>query len=108
MRQARGTPHVFLFRAVNVGGTAKLPMAELRALATELGASEVQTYIASGNLIATPPGDPNVFARQLKGALEARFGSRARSSPVTLWPCERRGMSIRSLSSTRASRTWCR
>lgn len=66
--------HAFLFRAVNVGGTAKLPMAELRALATELGVTEVQTYIASGNLIATPPGDPNVFARQLEGAVEARFG----------------------------------
>jgi len=67
-------PHVFLFRAVNVGGTAKLLMADLRALATELGASEVQTYIASGNLIATPPGDPNAFARELERALETRFG----------------------------------
>ena len=66
--------HVFLFRAVNVGGTAKLPMAELRALAADLGATEVQTYIASGNLIATPPGDPAAFARQLEAAVETRFG----------------------------------
>lgn len=66
--------HVFLFRAVNVGGTAKLPMAELRALASELGATEVQTYIASGNLIATPPGDPVAFAGELERAVEARFG----------------------------------
>ena len=68
--------HAFLFRAVNVGGTAKLPMAELRALATELGASEVQTYIASGNLIATAPGDANDFARQLETEVESRFGFR--------------------------------
>ncbi len=68
--------HVFLFRAVNVGGTAKLPMAELRALATELGATEVQTYIASGNLIAAPPGDPHAFAGQLETAVETRFGFR--------------------------------
>ncbi len=68
--------HVFLFRAVNVGGTAKLPMAELRALATELGASAVQTYIASGNLIAAPPGDPLAFARELEDQVEARFGFR--------------------------------
>jgi len=68
--------HVFLFRAVNVGGTAKLPMAELRALATELGATGVQTYIASGNLIATPPGDPLAFAQQLESAVETRFGFR--------------------------------
>lgn len=68
--------HVFLFRAVNVGGTAKLPMAELRALAADLGATEVQTYIASGNLIATPPGDPLAFARDLEDQVETRFGFR--------------------------------
>lgn len=67
---------VFLVRAVNVGGTAKLPMAHLRALATELGATEVQTYIASGNLIATPPGDPLAFARDLEDQIETRFGFR--------------------------------
>ena len=38
---------VYLFRAVNVGGIAKLPMADLRALAAELGATDVRTYIAS-------------------------------------------------------------
>ena len=68
--------HAFLFRAVNVGGTAKLPMAELRALATELGATEVQTYIASGNLIAVPPGDPLAFAARLEAEVETRFGFR--------------------------------
>lgn len=68
--------HVFLVRAVNVGGTARLPMAELRALAAELGATDVQTYIASGNLIATPPGDPLAFARALEDAVETRFGFR--------------------------------
>ncbi len=66
--------HAFLFRAVNVGGTAKLPMADLRALATELGSTDVHTYIASGNLIATPPGDPVAFARELERAVESRFG----------------------------------
>ena len=65
--------HVFLLRAVNVGGTAKLPMADLRALATELGATDVQTYIASGNLIATPPGDPLAFARAREAEVDARF-----------------------------------
>lgn len=66
--------HVFLFRAVNVGGTAKLPMADLRALAAELGATNVQTYIASGNLIASPPVEPSAFARQLEAAVETRYG----------------------------------
>lgn len=64
---------VQLIRAVNVGGV-KLPMADLRAIATELGATDVATYIASGNLICTPPGDPADFDRALEQALEERFG----------------------------------
>lgn len=69
-------PHAFLLRAVNVGGTAKLPMAELRALATTLGASDVSTYIASGNLLCTPPGDASAFAGAFEDAVEQRFGFR--------------------------------
>lgn len=68
------TTHAFLLRAINVGGTAKLPMAELRALATELGAVDVATYIASGNLLATPPGPPAEFAAALSAAIEQRYG----------------------------------
>ena len=43
--------HIALLRAVNVGGTGKLPMAELRARCTALGFENVRTYIASGNLV---------------------------------------------------------
>lgn len=60
-------------RAVNVGG-ARLPMAELRGLATELGASKVSTHLASGNLLCTPPGDPAAFDRALERAIEQRYG----------------------------------
>jgi uncharacterized protein (DUF1697 family) len=42
---------VALLRAVNVGGTRKLPMTELKAMAGELGFKYAQTYIASGNLL---------------------------------------------------------
>lgn len=64
---------IVLLRAVNVGG-AKLPMAELRALATELGATDVATYIASGNLVCAPPDEPEAFDRALEQAVEDRFG----------------------------------
>jgi uncharacterized protein (DUF1697 family) len=64
---------IHLLRAVNVGG-AKLPMAELRDLATELGATDVSTYIASGNLLCEPPGDPADFDRALERSVEERFG----------------------------------
>ena len=65
---------VVLIRAINVGGTAKLPMADLREIAASLGASDVSTYIASGNLLCVPPGDPARFDRALESAIEARFG----------------------------------
>ncbi|SAL47734.1 hypothetical protein AWB69_04804 [Caballeronia udeis] len=45
------TTYAALLRAVNVGGTGKLPMTELRAMCTSVGFSNVRTYIASGNVV---------------------------------------------------------
>lgn len=45
------TVFVALLRAVNVGGTAKLPMEELRALCRGLGLEQVETFIQSGNIV---------------------------------------------------------
>lgn len=42
---------ICLLRAVNVGGTGKLPMADLRRLCAEAGFADVRTYIASGNVV---------------------------------------------------------
>ncbi len=65
---------IVLIRAVNVGGTARLPMADLREMAESLGATDVSTYIASGNLICTPSADPVGFDLALQTAIEERFG----------------------------------
>lgn len=43
--------HIILLRAVNLGAIAKLPMEELRAALTSAGFENVQSYIASGNII---------------------------------------------------------
>lgn len=64
---------IYLIRAINVGG-AKLPMAELRREATELGATQVRTHIASGNLICEPPGSAADFARALEEEIALRHG----------------------------------
>jgi uncharacterized protein (DUF1697 family) len=64
---------VVFIRAVNVGG-AKLPMAELRELAADLGATDVSTYIASGNLLCTPPGTAADFDRALEAAIKDKYG----------------------------------
>ena len=41
---------VALLRAVNVGGTGKLPMTDLKALCVDAGFGRIETYIASGNV----------------------------------------------------------
>lgn len=45
------TAYVALLRAVNVGGTGKLPMADLCAIGETCGFTAVRTFIASGNLL---------------------------------------------------------
>lgn len=64
---------IVLLRAVNVGG-AQLPMAELRELAADLGATDVSTFIASGNLICDPPKDAKSFGAALEQAIEKKYG----------------------------------
>lgn len=64
---------VHLIRAVNVGG-ATLPMAQLREIARGLGAADVSTYIASGNLLCAPPANPADFDRALERAIQDRYG----------------------------------
>ena len=43
--------YVAFLRAVNVGGTGKLAMSELRAMCESIGCTNVRTYIASGNVV---------------------------------------------------------
>ncbi len=43
--------HVALLRGINVGGKAKLPMKQLAAIFTAVGAHGVRTYIQSGNVV---------------------------------------------------------
>jgi uncharacterized protein (DUF1697 family) len=63
------TAYVALLRAVNVAGTGKLPMSDLRAMAVALGFANVRTYIASGNLLF----DSDASEVEIKAALEARL-----------------------------------
>jgi uncharacterized protein (DUF1697 family) len=61
------TGYVALLRAVNVGGTGKLPMTDLKALCEAAGFEKVRTYIASGNVVF----DSSRTEAQVKAALEA-------------------------------------
>ena len=63
------TAMIALLRAVNVGGTGKLPMSELKAMCEAEGYGDVKTYIASGNVVFTTPHSP----AQVQAALEKRL-----------------------------------
>jgi uncharacterized protein (DUF1697 family) len=63
------TTYIALLRAVNVGGTGKLPMADLKAMCAELGFANVRTYIASGNVVF----QSKLAEKKVKAALEARL-----------------------------------
>src|ERR1019366_10326655 len=45
------TVFIARLRAVNVGGTGRLPMQDLKAACEKAGLKRVSTYIASGNLV---------------------------------------------------------
>ena len=63
------TRYIALLRAVNVGGTGKLPMATLRSMCVDAGFSHVETYIASGNVMF----ESNDSSAEIKTALETRL-----------------------------------
>ena len=67
------TAFVALLRAVNVGGTGKLPMSELKATCEELGFTSVRTYIASGNVVFASRKSETA----VKTALEKRLAAYA-------------------------------
>lgn len=64
---------VGLLRAVNVGGTGKLPMAALRALVAKLGFADVETFIQTGNVLFDAPGVAGV-AEKIEAGLREEHG----------------------------------
>ena len=68
------TAYVALLRAVNVGGTGKLPMTELKAMCEAAGFGQVRTYIASGNVVFTSDKSEGAVRAAIEKALEAYAG----------------------------------
>ena len=65
---------VALLRGINVGGNNKIPMVDLRALSSEIGWQDVQSYIQSGNLIFNAAGTAAGLEGDLERAIQRRFG----------------------------------
>lgn len=70
------TAFIALLRAVNVGGTGKLPMTELTAMCQACGFEAVKTYIASGNVVFTS----DLAEAKVKAALEEKLAAYAGKS----------------------------
>ena|SRR6266480_2535500 len=71
--------YVVLLRAVNLGSTNKVAMADLRELFESLGYGDVRTFIQSGNVVFSSTA--TVKAPPIEAALADRFGF---SIPVML------------------------
>ena len=69
------TTYAALLRGINVGGSKKLPMAELRTLLAGLGHHGVRTHLQSGQAVFTADrGDEESLAAELTRAIGERFG----------------------------------
>jgi uncharacterized protein (DUF1697 family) len=68
------TAYVALLRAVNVGGTGKLPMSELKAIGEACGFKRARTFIASGNLLFRSDSSERDVQQAIEQHLAAFFG----------------------------------
>lgn len=67
--------YIALLRAVNVGGTGKISMADFRKLLEGLGYKNVQTYIQSGNAVFDAPGTAAKVGAALAAGLAKLMGA---------------------------------
>jgi uncharacterized protein (DUF1697 family) len=65
---------IALLRAVNVGGTGKLPMANLKVMCRDAGFTNVATYLASGNAVFTTDLAPKAAEAALVERLRVYAG----------------------------------
>ncbi len=66
--------YIAILRGINVSGSKKLPMAELRALLSNLGFENVQTYIQSGNVVfKSEEKDQKKLESQISEAIKKQY-----------------------------------
>ena len=67
--------YVALLRGINVGGKHRLPMKQLVAIVGEVGATQVETYIQSGNVVfAASRAVATRLANATASVIAERFG----------------------------------
>src|SRR5262245_38093605 len=68
------TAYVALLRAINVGGTGKLDMADLRSICEGCGFTDVTTYIQSGNVVFKSKRSESSVQKLLEQSLTEKMG----------------------------------
>ena len=66
---------IILFRGMNTGGI-RAPVAEQRAMATDMGLANPRTLLASGNLVVESDQAPGALEAALEAETGRRFGRR--------------------------------
>jgi uncharacterized protein (DUF1697 family) len=69
------TNFVILLRAVNVGGTGKLPMADFREILAAAKCTNVETYIQSGNAVVDATYSAPSLTKTVAAALAKHMGA---------------------------------
>jgi uncharacterized protein (DUF1697 family) len=72
------TAYIALLRGVNLVGKSTLKMADLKAIADELGLGSARTYIASGNLLFLSDRSEEELRRALEKELQAHMSKDVR------------------------------
>ncbi len=67
------THRIILFRGMNTGGV-RAPVAELRAMAADMGLGAPRTLLASGNLVVESDKATATLEADVEAAMDRRFG----------------------------------
>jgi uncharacterized protein (DUF1697 family) len=68
---AKPSRYIVLLRGINVGGHARIAMADLRAMLTDLGYDDVATVLQSGNAVVTANASAARIATDVSARLHA-------------------------------------
>jgi uncharacterized protein (DUF1697 family) len=76
---------VALLRGINVGGNVIVKMSDLKTTFEDAGFKNVQTLLASGNIIFdSNSSDTKQLEKKIEGLLEKRYGRRIRSIVIRI------------------------
>lgn len=68
------TTYVALLRGINVGGSHKVPMKDLREIVADSGGEDIATYVQSGNVVFHSTKNAPDLVDDLEARLERAFG----------------------------------